>query len=206
MPVKQLTTRELESGIPSWPPDRTTGSVKQLTTRELESGLDHIRQAPKDHGILQLIVRRPRTEERQVLDEGQLDPARGLVGDNWATRVKSPDPATQLNIMNARAAALVAVDPERWQLAGDQLFIDLDLSGANLTPGTQLVIGSAIIEVSAEPHTGCKKFTQRFGLEAMKFVNSTVGRELNLRGVNARVVQAGVIRAGDVVTKIAKRV
>jgi MOSC domain len=178
--------------------------VKHLSTAELEAGLDHIRQAPKDHGILQLIVRRPQTEGREVLAEGQLDPACGLVGDNWATRdgSKTPDPATQLNIMNARAAALVAVDPERLQLAGDQLFVDLDLSGANLPPGTQLAIGSAIIEVSAEPHTGCRKFTQRFGLEAMKFVNSKVGRELNLRGINARVVRGGIIRVGDKVTRI----
>jgi MOSC domain-containing protein YiiM len=170
-----------------------------LTTPELEAGLDHIRQAPKDNGILQLIVRRPRTAEREVLQEAQVDPEHGLVGDNWKVRDESPDPATQLNIMNARAVALVAQDPERWQLAGDQLFIDIDLSGANLPPGTQLAIGTATIEVSAEPHTGCKKFVQRFGLEAMKFVNSPVGRALNLRGVNARVVQAGVIRVGDVV-------
>lgn len=176
--------------------------IKHLTLPELEAGVEHIRQSPKDIGILQLIVRRPQTEEREVLEEGQLDPACGLVGDNWATRIKSPNPATQLNIMNARAAALVAVDPERWQLAGDQLFVDLDLGGDNISPGTQLAIGTAIVEVSEEPHTGCKKFTQRFGLEAMKFVNSRVGRELNLRGINARVIQAGVIRIGDMVTRI----
>lgn len=100
--------------------------------------------------------------------------------------------------MNARAIALIAHDPERRQLAGDQLFIDLDLSGANLPVGTQIELGSAIIEVTEPPHTGCKKFTARFGLEAMKFVNSTVGRELNLRGINAKVVRAGAIRVGDV--------
>jgi hypothetical protein len=174
--------------------------VKHLTQPELEAGLDHIRRAPRDNGILQLIVRRPQTAEREVLLEGRLDPACGLVGDNWATRNgdKTPDPATQLNIMSVRTIALVAHEPERWQLAGDQLFIDLDLSGDNLPPGTQLALGSAIIEVSADPHTGCKKFVERFGLEAMKFVNSPVGRALNLRGINARVIQAGVIRVGDV--------
>lgn len=181
--------------------------IKHLTQPELEAGLDYIRQAPKDNGILQLIVRRPRTLEREVLQEGQLDPACGLIGDNWLTRDgdKSPDPATQLNIMSVRAVALVAHDPERWQLAGDQLFIDQDLSGDNLPPGTQFTLGTAIIEVSAEPHTGCKKFVERFGMEAMKFVNSPVGRALNLRGINARVVQAGVIRVGDVARIVARR-
>jgi len=178
--------------------------IKHLTTAELEAGLDVIRQAPKDDGVLKLIVRRPNTGERELLTEAQVDPAIGLVGDNWRTRDDAPDPAAQLNIMNVRAVALVAHDPERWQLAGDQLYIDLDLSGANLPPGTQFALGSAIIEVSTEPHTGCKKFVERFGLEAMKFVNSPVGRALNLRGINARVVRGGLIRVGDV-AKIIRR-
>ena len=176
--------------------------VKHLTLPELEAGLDLIRQSPKDEGLLHLIVRRPRTEEREVLTEAQLDLLEGLVGDNWSIRAQSPNPDTQLNIMNVRAIALVAQGSERWQLAGDQLFIDLDLSGDNLLPGTRLALGSAVIEVTAEPHTGCKKFTRRFGLEAMKFVNSAVGRKLNLRGINAKVVQAGTIRAGDAVRKL----
>jgi MOSC domain-containing protein YiiM len=104
----------------------------------------------------------------------------------------------QLNIMNSRAIALVAQDKDRWQLAGDQLFVDLDLSDANLPPGSRLVLGGAVIEVTDPPHTGCKKFTARFGLDAMKFVNSPVGTQLHLRGINAKVVQPGVIRVGDV--------
>ena len=104
--------------------------------------------------------------------------------------------------MSSRAAALVAGDRERWPLAGDQLYVDLDLSDENLPPGTRLALGSAVLEVTDEPHTGCKKFTARFGLDAMVFVNSPVGRALNLRGINARVVESGTVRVGDAVTKL----
>ena len=186
--------------------------IKHLTMVELEAGLDAIRAAPKDEGVLQLIVRRPQIEEREVLEEGELDPLEGLVGDSWKLRGSSrtadgsPHPEMQLNIMNARVTALVAQDKDRWQLAGDQLYIDMDLSTENLPAGTQLAIGSAVIEVTPPPHTGCKKFVSRFGLDAMKFVNSTVGRELHLRGINARVVQAGTIRVGQVATKVGKLV
>ena len=182
--------------------------VKHLTMEELESGLEVIRQSPRDEGVLELIVRRPRINEREVLEEGELHLAEGLVGDSWKKRRSSrtsdgsPHPDTQLNIMNARAIALVAQDKDRWSLAGDQLFIDMDLSTENLPAGTRLAVGSAVIEVTALPHTGCKKFVSRFGLDAMKFVNSPVGKQLHLRGINARVVQSGVIRVGYVVKKI----
>lgn len=183
-------------------------AVKHLTTAELEAGLATIAQAPKESGVLELIVRRPQSEAREVLTEGQLDLVEGLVGDNWRTRGSSrtadgsSHPDMQLNIMNARAIDLIAQDKERWQLAGDQLFLDMDISTENLPPGTQLAIGSAIIEVTPEPHTGCKKFVARFGLDAMLFVNSPVGKTLRLRGLNAKVVQPGVIRVGDVAKKL----
>ena len=175
---------------------------------ELEAGLDEIRRAPKDEGVLRLIVRRPQIEEREVIEEGELHLEKGLVGDSWARRGSSrtpdgsPHPDMQINIMNARVAALVAQDKRRWQLAGDQLYLDMDLSAENLPAGTQLAIGSAVIEVTPPPHTGCKKFVARFGLDAMKFVNSSVGRELHLRGINAKVIQPGRIRVGDVATKL----
>lgn len=182
--------------------------IKHLTTEELEAGLENIRQSPKDNGILEMIVRRPQTEAREVLSEGRLDLVNGLEGDNWkargsaATPDKSAHPEMQINIMNSRVVALLAQEKDRWQLAGDQLFIDLDLSKENLPAGTKLSIGEAILEITPPPHSGCKKFTARFGLEAMKFVNSDLGKELRLRGMNAKVIQAGMIRAGDTARKI----
>ena len=183
--------------------------ARHLTTAELEAGLDEIRRAPRDEGTLELIVRRPEVDEREVLDAGELNLEVGLVGDSWITRGSSrtPDgsahPDMQLNIMNSRVTALVAQHKDRWQLAGDQLYLDLDLSEENLPAGTRFAIAAAVIEVSPQPHLGCRKFVSRFGLEAMQFVNSPLGRQLRLRGINARVVSAGVIRVGDVVRKIA---
>src|SRR5262249_40481507 len=183
-------------------------TVTHATLAELEAALDRIRESPADDGVLELIVRRPDVGAREVLDAGDLHPAHGLVGDSWSRRRSrhtvdgSPDPATQLNLMNARVAALLARVKERWPLAGDQLFVDFDLTEANVPPGTRLSIGSAVIEVSAQPHTGCGKFIERFGGDATKFVNSSLGRELRLRGINARVVDAGVVRVGDRVRKL----
>lgn len=181
--------------------------VKHLTMDELNAGLEQICQAPADGGVLQLIVRRPGKGERELLKEGQLDLVAGLIGDNWATRgasatpKRAPNPDTQLTIMNARAAQLIAGSRGRWALAGDQLYLDLDLSLANLPAGARLAIGSAVVEVTAEPHTGCKQFVERFGMAAMNFVNSPEGKKLCLRGINTRVVQAGTVRVGDTATK-----
>jgi hypothetical protein len=183
-------------------------SVRHLSTHEIEGGLDHIKQSPKDDGVLHLIVRRPRVGARETLDEAELDTTTGLVGDSWSQRKSSrtadgsPHPDMQLNVMNVRTIALLAQAEERWSLAGDQLFIDLDLSEHNLPAGTQLALGTAVIEVTGQPHAGCGKFVERFGVDAMHFVNSPAGRSLRMRGLNAKVVRAGRIRAGDVVRKI----
>jgi hypothetical protein len=182
--------------------------VRQLTAEELAAGLADITASPKRLGVLRLIVRRPAVGERQVVPEADLDERVGLVGDNWQHRKStrttdgSPHPDMQLNVMNARVIALLAQSEGRWPLAGDQLFIDLDLSRDNLPPGTRLSLGTAVIAVTDQPHTGCGKFVERFGVDAMRFVNSPEGRNLRLRGLNARVVRSGRIRAGDPVVKI----
>jgi MOSC domain-containing protein YiiM len=176
--------------------------VEHLDLSALESGLDEIRLSPKAKGRLELIVRRPEIGQREVLTEASLDTAVGLDGDNWGTRSVEPQPKAQITLTNARAIALVARKPERWSLAGDQLYVDFDLGGENAPPGTRLAIGSAVVEITELPHRGCRKYLDRFGADALKFVNSEAGLELNLRGVNARVVVAGTVRTGDAVEKI----
>ena len=182
--------------------------MKHLTMQELEAALDHLREAPKDDGVLQLIVCRPQVDKREEMDQAELDPVKGLIGDNWIVRPSSktpdgsPHPEMQINIMNVRVTALVAQERERWSLAGDQLYIDMDLSKENLPAGSRIQVGSAVLEVSPLPHTGCAKFVSRFGVDAMKFVNSEVGKELCLRGINAKVVQAGTVKVGQTAKKL----
>ncbi len=179
-----------------------------LTTDLLAVGLDHIRQSPADNGTLELIVCRPAVDQRRVLEEGHLDLALGLVGDTWSVRRTpstpdgSPNPDGQLTLINVRVITLVAGEPERWPLAGDQLYVDLDLSEAGLPAGTRLAVGDAVIEVTAKPHRGCHKFAARFGPDALRFVNTGPGRTLNLRGRNARVITPGVVRPGDPVRRV----
>jgi hypothetical protein len=179
-----------------------------LSLDQLETGLDPLRDAPKDSGVLKLIVRRPQPGQREIVQRAQLDLAEGLVGDNWLSRGSrmspdgSADPEAQITIMNARSAALIAQSPDRWPLAGDQLYIDIDLSHDNLPALTRLAIGSAIVEITAQPHNGCKLFAQRFGVDAVTFVNSPTGKQLRLRGLNSKIIQSGTVRVGDIVTKL----
>lgn len=183
-------------------------TVRHLSTDELEAGLEHILDSPGDNGELRMIVRRPAVDEREVVTTAELDTVRGLVGDSWFSRGdearagRPPDPNVQLTLMNARVAELVAGGSGRMPLAGDQLYVDLDLSDENLPAGTRLAIGGAIVEVTREPHTGCKKFAERYGKDAIVFVNSGFGRRQNFRGINARIIQAGDIRVGDRVRKL----
>jgi hypothetical protein len=178
------------------------------TTEELDAGLDHIRAAPADDGELRLIVRRPVEDERDVVHEAELDLVDGLVGDNWRTRGNRltadgrAHPLAQLTIMSSRVQEVVAGPVENWPQAGDQLYVDLDLSEDNLPPGTRLAIGGCVVEVTTKPHTGCAKFTRRYGLDAHRWVNSELGLSLKLRGVNAIVVEPGTIRTGDRIKKV----
>lgn len=172
---------------------------------ELRAGVEHVRQAPRDSGVLELVVVRPAPGERVVLDEALVDPAVGIQGDSWDQRGSSrtpdggPNPEAQVTVMSSRAVDLVAGSRDRWALAGDQLYADLDVSVENLPTGTRLVIGDAVLEVTAAPHTGCAQFKERFGVEALRLTATPDGRELRLRGINTRVVSGGTIRPGDTV-------
>lgn len=174
------------------------------TEAQLAAALDEVRAAPRDAGIIELIVRRPVVLEREVIDVGELDRVVGLVGDNWSTKPSKklgyPNPNAQITVMNIRALRALCDRPE-WPLAGDNLCVDLDLSVVSTPAGTQLLIGEALLEVTADPHTGCAKFTERFGSEATKWVNSPLGRELNLRGINAKIIRGGVVKRGDSMRK-----
>lgn len=183
------------------------------TSEQLTAGMDHLLSAPAEAGTLDLVVRRPRNGEREILSEGVLDEAGGLLGDNWLARARPRAVAegrhlkAQVTVMSSRMVGLLAdTDAER-ALAGDQLYLDLDLSQANLPPGARIAFGDpedggAVIEVSDKPHTGCAKFLRHFGQEAGGFVNSDVGRQMRLRGLNARVVRGGTVRPGDPVRKL----
>ena len=175
--------------------------MRHRTMAELEPHLAHLAAAPKDVGTLDLVVCRPAKGQRRILEEGVLDLAVGLVGDSWSTRThKPPHPEKQVTLMSSRMVALLSSDPAQQALAGDQLYVDLDLSVENLPAGTCLEVGSAVVEITAPAHTGCPIFVRHFGEEAMRFVNGRAGRALRLRGANARVVTPGTVRTGDTVT------
>lgn len=183
-------------------------AATHFSADELNEGVEHILASPTDNGELKLIVRRPAIDERETPQQARLDVEQGLVGDNWLQRGSRhmpdgiADPEMQLNIMNTRVVDRVAGSEDRWPLAGDQLFVDMDLSGDNLPPGTRLALGDAIIEVTEPPHTGCKKFAARFGVDAVVFVNSGQGKTLSFRGICAKVVQSGDITVGDSARKL----
>jgi MOSC domain-containing protein YiiM len=182
--------------------------TSHLSLEELRAGLSEIQRSPKDRGALRAIVIRPETDARSALQQCELSPELGVHGDNWAKGCwmplpdGRPHPDVQVTIMNARTIALIAQDEARWPLAGDNLFIDLDLSADNLPPGTRLSVGTALLEITAVPHKGCSKFAARYGIDATRFVNSRDGLRLHLRGIYARIVERGLVTVGDIVEKL----
>ena len=195
----------VESGLAKFIPAMEKQDFRSLA--DLEAGLDHILESPSGSGTVEMIVRRPDTDQREVLECADLDTIEGLVGDNWIMRGSSrtadgsAHPDMQINLMNSRVIGLISGPKDNWAIAGDQFFVDLDLTPHNLPPGSRLALGSAELEITDIPHTGCAKFAQRFGVAAERFVNSASGLELNLRGVNAKVVTAGSVKIGDSITK-----
>ena len=179
-----------------------------VSVDDLEAGVDRVRKSPKQEGVIELIICRPKIGERRELEIAELDLDKGLIGDNWKKRgfAKNRDgsahPDMQINLMNSRAIGLIAKEKNRWMLAGDQFYVDLDLCPANVPPGTQLAMGKVVIEVTNEPHLACKKFAERFGRDAAMFANSEVGKSLNLRGINAKVILPGKVNIGSVIKKV----
>lgn len=187
--------------------DTAAATTSHRSLDQLRTSVPHITGAPKDHGAVRLVVRRPAVGAREVLDVGEFLPAEGLDGDTWRARPcsrsadRSPHPDMQITLMSVRAIGAISPDETRWPLAGDQLFVDLDLTYENVPPGTLLQVGGSVLEVTEQLHTGCGKFIERFGVDAMKWVNSTEGRALNLRGIYAKVVTGGQVRPGDAIVK-----
>jgi hypothetical protein len=176
--------------------------------RDFAAHTAHVLAAPWDAAAVELIVRRPARDEREVVAEAVLDPIEGLVGDGWRARGSrstpdgSADPLSQLTIMSTRVLAAIEPDRSRWPLAGDQLYADLDLREASLPPGTRLSVGAALVEVTERPHTGCAKFAERFGVDALRWISTSEGKAARMRGMYVRVVDGGVVRAGDVIRRV----
>jgi hypothetical protein len=179
----------------------------ETQARDLDQHLDFVRSSPRDAAPLELIVRRPGSGERETLEEAVLDVATGLVGDTWIARSSpsmpdgSANPAAQLTLMSTRVLAAIEPDRTRWPLAGDQLYLDLDLSEENLPAGTRMTIGAAVLEVTDLPHTGCAQFSARFGADALRWISTPAGRAARMRGMYVRVVTGGTVSPGDIVRK-----
>ena len=175
---------------------------------ELLESLPYILSAPADEGQVRAIVIRPAAGQRRMLDRVDVSARGGLEGDHWAegcwlsTEDGAPHPDVQVCIMSARCIEAIAGPEANWAAAGDNLFIDMDLSPENLPPGTRVAIGTVELILTAEPHNGCQSFIDRYGRDACVFVNTGPGKANRLRGIYGRVTRDGTIRRGDVMRKI----
>ncbi len=182
--------------------------TQYVTAATLTDKLDWLKQSPKRGGQVTAITIRPAANQRESLQRAMFSPEQGAHGDNWVSDCKfklddgRSDPGYQIAIMNSRMAELLSPDADYRRLAGDQLFVDLDLSQDNLQTGDQLQVGDAILEVTPIPHNGCRKFKERFGLDALKFLSSKDGQHLRLRGIYVQVLTAGYISVGDNIIKL----
>ena len=180
-----------------------------MNTEQIVGGMSHVTASPADGGRLELIIVRPAEGERVLPESVRVSPEQGVEGDKWRhsrghdTPDDGPDPRTQVTLMNARILRLISGEEGRMPLAGDNLIVDLDLSDENIAPGQRLSVGEAVLEVTEVPHNGCGAFLDRYGKDAVKFVNSPEGKRLHLRGLHAKVITAGVVSVGDEVRKVA---
>jgi len=177
-----------------------------VTTRsvDIEAATHEVLRSPSDSGTIELVAVRPAESERRVVEEAQVSTEAGIIGDSWLERLdgdKEISHHNQVTLMNSRFAAAITPEGQGWELAGDQLYVDFDISVDNAPPGTRLQVGSAVVQISAQPHTGCAKFVSRFGRDIWKATRTEERKELRLRGVNASVAESGVVRRGDAITK-----
>ena len=179
------------------------------TAGQLAAGMGRVYDTPKDEGVVRLVVRRPGRGEREILTEGRLDTEQGLIGDDWVNRPSEttgePSPYAQVTVMNARVSELISGDPEpaTWAQCGDQLYVELDISEANMPAGSRIEIGEAVLEVQAEPHTGCAQFREWWGGDVLRHISTREGLSLRMRGANTRVIRSGAVRPGDTARKVA---
>ena len=173
----------------------------RLSYDELEAGWAKAAPSPSDDGSVDMIVRRPARDQREELASAAFTAEAGLAGDDWLRR--SGNPQAQITLMNSRLIHLLTGDKSRWAEAGDQLFVDMDISKANLPPGARLQIGEVVMEISPLPHEGCTKFARRFGGPARKWIMSDQGVLERRRGVYATVIEDGIINQGDRIQKLA---
>lgn len=182
--------------------------TRHKTMEELKAGLPEILKSPQDNGEVKAVVVRPGSCERNMVPSCDVSLEGGVLGDHWAkgcwktTDDGEPHPDVQICIMNSRCIELIAGDQSNWAPAGDNLFVDMDLSPENLPPGQRVAVGSAIIEITDTPHKGCQKFIDRYGRDACVFVNLGDGDKYKLRGIYARTFEAGTISVGDTFRKL----
>jgi len=190
----------------SEPPKQFTGpsgdASRHRSTTELETGLRALSQAPKDAGRLALLVRRDAEHCRETPARVHLSREDGMPGDAWG-RHATRNPESQLAVMRRDVAELIA-NGQPLTLFGDNLFVDLDISKANLPAGTRLRVGEAVVEVTPMSHDGCSKFHRRFGPDALHFVNAKPTRDQNLRGIYWRVIESGEVSVGSPIVVLAR--
>jgi MOSC domain-containing protein YiiM len=173
------------------------------TFEELEALWAAAPPPPRERGSVRLLCVRRAPSEHETPESVEVTVDEGLVGDRWSRRADhDPDPDSQVTLMMANVAELVAAGVQPLHEAGDNILVDYDISAENLPVGSRLRIGGVVLEVSAAPHTGCSKFAGRFGTDALRWTNSPRWPERRLRGMNCRVISGGTVRLGDAVERI----
>ena len=169
---------------------------------DLEQMLRTMPPSGEDVGHVALVMRRCEGGRRETLDSVVLAPDLGVAGDAWS-RDEQRSPDMQIAVMEKGVAEMIA-NGQPLTLFGDCLVLDLDLSAGNLSPGSRLQIGGAVLEVTPKPHNGCRKFLARFGEGALHLVSMPTLRHRNLRGVYMRVEVAGEVKPRDLVKVLSR--